>query len=103
MECNPLRANLVKSAGQWRWSSLAERRAKSAGTIVDGPVALPRNWSAWVDRAESPAELAALRRSVVRGAPFGTERWQSQTALRLGIGSSLRPRGRPRKAPEGAK
>ena len=40
-----------------------------------------------------------LDRAVGRGAPYGTERWQTQTALRLGLGSSLRPSGRPRKEP----
>lgn len=103
VERNPLRANLVPRALQWRWSSLAERQANSTGRIVDGPVALPRNWSKWVDRAESPAELAALRRSIARGAPYGTQRWQTQTALRLGLESSLRPRGRPRKQRDTAK
>jgi len=29
--------------------------------------------------AKTPEELEALRRSVVRGAPFGSERWQLVT------------------------
>ena len=45
-------------------------------------------------------ELAALRRSVSRGAPFGDEPWQAQTALALGLESALRRQGRPRKVQE---
>jgi len=41
--------------------------------------------------------LAALRRSVLRGNPFGEEWWQERTARRLGLESTLRARGRPRK------
>ena len=48
---------------------------------------------------ETEAELAALRRSVVRGTPFGGEAWQERTAKRLGLESTLRARGRPRKLP----
>jgi putative transposase len=99
VERNPLRANLVRSAAKWRWSSLAERSTTNGGLLAEGPAPLPRRWAAWVERAESPLELMALRRSLVRGAPFGSETWQKQTALRLGLGSSLRPRGRPKKAP----
>jgi putative transposase len=99
VERNPLRANLVKSARLWPWSSLP-RRAQADGPLLSaGPTPLRRDWAAWVDRAESPAELAALRRSVVRGAPYGSDRWQKQTALRLSLGATLRPRGRPRKEP----
>ena len=42
------------------------------------------------------AELEAVRRSVLRGAPYGSEPWQQQTAVALGLQSSLRSRGRPR-------
>ena len=48
-------------------------------------------------QAQSEAELAALRESVRRGRPFGDVAWQRRTARRLGLESTLRPRGRPRK------
>jgi putative transposase len=51
-----------------------------------------------VDQLETQADLTALRRSVARGAPFGAESCQRQTAKRLGLESSLRPVGRPSKA-----
>ena len=100
VERNPLRANLVKRAEDWRWSSLGRRGPDRPGWLVpaaDWPVAAPRDWKAFVNRAETDAELEALRRSVVRGAPFGEGAWQSRTAARLKLESSLRPLGRPRK------
>jgi len=97
VERNALRAKLVRSAPNWLWSSLPRRTRSGEPRLSAGPTPLPRDWTAWVQRAESPAELEALRRSVVRGAPYGTDRWQKQTALRLGLGATLRPRGRPRK------
>jgi putative transposase len=62
------------------------------------PVSPPRRWVASVNRAESVAELEALRRSLARGQPFGTESWTQRTIARLGLESTVRPRGRPRKA-----
>ena len=41
------------------------------------------------------SELAALRRSVERGTPFGHADWVERTAERLGLESSLHPIGRP--------
>ena len=41
----------------------------------------------------------AKRCSVLRGAPFGAASWQAVTAKRLGLQSTLRPRGRPGKSP----
>ena len=43
-------------------------------------------------------DLAALRQSANRGTPFGSESWTAQTAKTLGLESTLRPRGRPRKS-----
>jgi putative transposase len=97
VERNALRANLVERAEQWRWSSLWRRTHGGAALLDEGPVPLPRDWLQHVQSPETEAELAALQRSVVRGAPFGAESWQERTAQRLGLQSTLRARGRPRK------
>jgi len=39
----------------------------------------PENWLALVNRAQSEAEVAALRRCVQRGQPFGGESWTKRT------------------------
>jgi putative transposase len=99
VERNPLRAGLTRSARRWRWSSLGRATLGLPGPPLEmGPVAKPEPWQEWVDQPETEAELTALRRSVARGVPFGTESWQRQTAKRLGLESSLRPVGRPSKA-----
>jgi putative transposase len=51
----------------------------------------------WVNQPQSEREVEAVRRCVVRGQPFGSEVWQKQTARRLGLAYTLRPRGRPKK------
>lgn len=56
----------------------------------------PRNWLVTVNAAECAEELASLRKNVQRGTPYGQPKWQERTASRLGLESSLRPRGRPR-------
>jgi putative transposase len=57
----------------------------------------PDGWLRYVNKPETESELAALRRSVLRGAPYGDEWWQQQTAKALGLESALRSPGRPRK------
>ncbi len=100
-ERNPLRAKLVRRAEAWLWSSLNWRVKGTRPTMLsDWPVPCPRNWVALVNAVQTEEELAALRQSIVRGAPFGDERWAERTAKRLGLESSLRPRGRPRKPPK---
>ena len=98
VERNPLRAQLVRWAEAWPWSSLAWRPTGQRPEMLSPwPVACPRNWVATVNAAQTPVEEAALRRSVARGAPFGDESWARHMAQRLGLESSLRPRGRPKK------
>ena len=96
-ERNALRANLVKRAADWPWSSLG-RRVKGDLTVTDeGPLRLPVYWLRHVPSAQTEGELAALRRSLLPGTPFGEDPWQERTAKRLGLESTLRARGRPRK------
>jgi putative transposase len=98
VERNALRANLAKAAEDWRWSSLW-RRVHAAPTpwLSAGPLPWPQTWLAYVNGVETAAELAALRHSILRGAPFGDAAWTLKTAEALKLQSSLRKRGRPRK------
>ena len=98
VERNPLRAKLVARPEHWRWSSLWHRcHATGVPWLSDWPLAIPGNWLEYVNGVETAAELAALRRSVVRGAPLGDEVWQQRTALSLGLESAFRDVGRPKK------
>ncbi|MEO8259217.1 MAG: transposase [Acidobacteriota bacterium] len=98
VERNPLRANLVSDATDWRWSSLWRRRkGRERGLLDTWPVTCPVDWEDYVNTPQSDAELAALREAIRRGRPLGDAAWQQQTAQRLQLTSSLRPRGRPRK------
>jgi len=98
VERNPVRARLVARSATWAWSSAAVReRGTRPDWLSDPPVALPAGWSRMVDAALTPAELASVRQSVVRGAPYGAPQWVERTAGRLGLESTLRSRGRPRK------
>jgi len=100
VERNPLRASLVRRAQLWPWSSLNVWKSGMVPAYLHpGPFPRGDEWIAWVNRPETEAELAALRRCSERGTPYGTKHWQRITARRLGLESSLRPRGRPRKRP----
>jgi putative transposase len=98
VERNPLRANLVSRAEDWRWSSLASRSPKADCPVLSAsPVALPANWTSVVNRPQSEPELEAIHRSIARGTPFGAESWVKIAVKRLGLQATIRPRGRPRK------
>jgi putative transposase len=102
VERNALRANLVERAEDWRWGSLWRRRAaEQRPMLCDWPLAIPGDWLRYVNRPQSEAELRSLRRSVARGQPYGGERWVEATAARLGLQSTLRARGRPKKSSDG--
>ena len=100
VERNALRSGLVERAEQWGWSSLWRRLSgddKSRALLARWPVPYPRAWLDLVNQPQTDAELEAVRTAVRRGSPLGSERWQQRVAVRLGLESTLRPRGRPRK------
>jgi putative transposase len=98
VEQNALRAGLVSRAEDWQHGSL---HAASTGTgpvpLAPGPRPRDRAWKAWVNQPMSASELTAMRHCVQRGTPYGSDRWVARTATKLGLESTLRPRGRPRK------
>ena len=70
----------------WRWNMLE--------TLWD--LDRPADWLEIVNQPQSEGELAALRRCVNRGCPYGDANWIADTAKSLGLESTLRPRGRPK-------
>jgi len=100
VERNALRANLVSKAEQWQWGSLWIRQFGSAehqSMLTKWPIPKPRKWLQYVNKPASEAELAAIRKSCVRGTPYGSPDWISKTARKLGLESTLRKPGRPKK------
>ena len=111
IERNPVRAGLAERAVDWPWGAAARKGGPSQNTGVnlmgqprptlsDWPVPRPSNWRRVVDKPLTAAELEAARRSVKRGQPLGETNWVQRTAARLGLESTLRPPGRPRKQDE---
>lgn len=101
VERNPVRANLIELAEQWRWGSAWQRQQpspKQAAWLshLDEP-RLPRRWQALVNKPQTQTEQDAIRNCIVRGSPFGDDRWRTQNAARLGLASTLNKRGRPKK------
>ena len=105
VERNALRAKLSRRAEQWRWGSLFrwERNSAEDRKLLSAwPVPRLPGWLAHVNQPQTEAELAAIRQSVNRGCPFGSEAWATKAIRRLSLESTIRPRGRPRKPNNGS-
>jgi putative transposase len=96
IERNPVRAGLSARAQDWPWSSATPPHGEQPA-MEPGPVSRPQPWLDYVNEPQTEAEVERLRESLRRGRPFGDPLWMEQTARRLGLEASLRPRGRPRK------
>jgi putative transposase len=102
---NPVRAGLVERAEDWRWGSLHHQihRTPLSGLITRPPVRMP-TMSAWlerVNRPETPSELEAVRKSVLRGTPFGSPQWTQRTVRQYGLAHTQRAPHRPKSATKG--
>ena len=97
VERNALRAELVARAEDWKWSSLPRWVCRDPILWRGKPEVRDRFWLARVNKPLSDGDLHRLRVSAERGRPFGDEAWVRETARRLGLESTLRSRGRPRK------
>ena len=100
VERNALRAGLAPRAEAWQWGSLWRREHGSPqerGILSEWPVPRPADWLTWVNAPQSEQELAALHDSTTRGRPFGAPDWQTATSKALGLESTFRQRGRPKR------
>lgn len=99
VERNALRANLSARAELWPWSSLGCRLHPNspAEVLSDWPLPRPSQWVELVNEPQTESELAALRRCIQRGTPYGDENWMAAVSRQLGLESTIRPLGRPRR------
>ena len=107
IEANPVRANLVEHAGDYRWSSFGCHGQGEGNELLDPvvpymalaayPAVRHRRWSAYVHQTPEEAELAAIRRSNETGLPYGEPSWERRLCGKLKLDLTIRPRGRPRK------
>ncbi len=100
VERNALRAGLVERAEQWRWGSLWRWQQKSEPApklLTPWPIPRLPNWTDRVNEPLTDNELGAVRRCARRGSPLGDDNWVESSSRRLGLESTLRPRGRPKK------
>jgi len=101
VERNAQTANLVQRAEDWRFGSLWRREHPEFDdglpALSEWPVTRPENWVAYVNEPQTRKEIKAIRRSFMRGCPFGSAPWRRRTAAELGLESTMRSRGRPRK------
>ena len=91
VERNPVRAQLVHRAEEWKWSSqkwwgIANRPE----CLVDDLAEKPDNWNLFVNETQDQFEITAIRESVNRESPFGEQKWRLETAKKLGLESTLR-------------
>lgn len=99
IEGNPARAGIVPSARDWPWNSHRDRVGPGRGGQIpaDMPIALPPDWTAYVDQPWRKEELERLGQSVRRQTPFGDGDWQMEVCEKYGLESTVRKRGRPKR------
>ncbi len=83
VELNPVRAGMVETASQWRWSSAATHCGLGSTEIRLDLEAWQKRWTIteWIGylaEEESSAELAALRRFTHTGRPLGNAAFVAQ-------------------------
>jgi len=98
VERNPLRAKLVKSLSNWRWSSYYKR---SFGTpaqkklLATKSITWPRSYEQTLTLTEDVERLESIRNSINRGKPYGSDKWTGRVMKEFGLEITERKRGRP--------
>ena len=98
VERNALTAKIVARAEDWRWGSLWNWNG--GDSVIDLSPWPAKRLPGWIQRVNdvlTKKEVDAVKLSIARNRPFGTSDWVHVTAKRLGLESTIRSRGRPKK------
>ncbi len=102
VERNPVEANMVEKAEQYKWSSAAhhcglvsnDALAHQANEMTD---IKPCDWSKWLSAPENMALTTVLARNIEKGLPCGNDRFISKLEQIANCAMQFRPQGRPQK------
>ena len=100
VERNAKKANLVKKAEHWRWSSAWRREYgnhEQKKLLSVWPVDIPIGYSDWLNQPQTQEEEEALERSIAKDVPFGGEGWVEEIVKKFRLEQTLRNGGRPKK------
>lgn len=99
VERNAKRANLVKKAEQWRWSSVWRREygtSKHLKILSSWPTQVPKNYVQILNAPLTTAEEEVLERAEEKSIPYGRDTWVQRVTKKYGIEQVLRGVGRPK-------
>ena len=99
VERNARRANFVKKAENWKWSSSWRREngaAKQKKLLSIWPVSMPKDYSNWLNQAQTEDEEEVIRKSIIKGIPYGSSSWVDNAVKSFGLEQTLRKVGRPK-------
>ncbi len=100
VERNAKKANLVKKAENWRWSSVWRREygnPKQKNLLSSWPMESPQRYLDWLNQPQTQEEEDTLERSIAKDVPFGNENWVERIVKKFGLEQTLRSGGRPKK------
>ena len=103
VELNPVRAGLVVTAEQWRWSSTRAHFAGCGDALLDMSAWQkrwsPDEWRRYLSNGEAPAEIESLRQYTHTGRPLGSAEFVADLERSTSRPLAARKGGRPRKLP----
>jgi putative transposase len=100
VETNPLRANMVEKAEDWKWGSLYQRMNRqdlTSGILAKWPVEYTGDYLADINKPLSESFLKQVRYSSACSTPLGDENWVLQVVKKFGLEHTTRQCGRPPK------
>ena len=100
VERNAQRANLVTRAEQWRWSSVWRREKgtpQQKKLLSAWPVPQPEDYPSWLNKPQAIAEEEAIRKSITKNSPLGSDSWVRRMVQKYGLEQTLHPAGRKKK------
>jgi putative transposase len=98
IETNPLRANMVERAEDWKWGSLHLRMNRLdlvSGILAKWPVEYAGDYLTEINKPLTESFLQQVRHSTACGIPLGKESWVQQIVKKFNLEYTTRQRGRP--------
>lgn len=95
VERNPVRAGVVKRAGEYKFSSALARITEVNNNILSDFYLLKdiKNWEEYLSIGESENDLKLMRRHGATGRPLGSGEFMEALAKRLGVDLTPKKRG----------